>query len=110
MTLQEQMISILLIALGTMGTRFIAFIVFPSSKEPPRIIQFIAKLLPTAVMAMIVIYAYKDNIMNLSNLNMTIPTTIATLITIALHLWKRHLLLSISVGTIIYMLLHQLMQ
>lgn len=105
MTLTQQIITIGMVVLGTMITRFLPFIVFPASKPTPKYIQYLGKVLPGAVFGMLVIYCLK----NVSILGGThgIPEAISIILVICLHLYKRQMLLSIAGGTICYMLLVQ---
>ena len=45
--------------------------------------------------------------MNVLQFSYGLPELIAIAVTVALHLWKRQMLLSIALGTICYMLLVQ---
>ena len=105
MTLTQQIITIGMVVLGTMITRFLPFIVFPAGKPTPKYIQYLGKFLPGAVFGMLVIYCLK----NVSILGGThgIPEAISIILVICLHLYKRQMLLSIAGGTICYMLLVQ---
>ncbi len=105
MTLTQQIITIGMVVLGTMITRFLPFIVFPAGKPTPKYIQYLGKVLPGAVFGMLVVYCLK----NLSILGGThgIPEAISIILVICLHLYKRQMLLSIAGGTICYMLLVQ---
>jgi len=106
MTLQQQILTIAVVALGTMLTRFLPFILFPAGKETPKFIRYLGKYLPPAVFGLLVVYCLK-NVTLLEN-PYGIPEAIAIAVVAALHLWKRQLLLSIAGGTICYMLLVQL--
>lgn len=105
MTLTQQIITIGMVVLGTMITRFLPFIVFPAGKPTPKYIQYLGKVLPGAVFGMLVVYCLK----NVSILGGThgIPEAISIILVICLHLYKRQMLLSIAGGTICYMLLVQ---
>ena len=105
MTLGEQMITIGIIVLGTMTTRFLPFLIFPPGKETPKYIQYLGKVLPAAVFGLLVVYSLKG----VSILTGThgIPELISIVLVVALHLWKRQMLLSIAGGTVCYMLLVQ---
>lgn len=105
MTLTQQIITVALCALGTMITRFLPFIVFRSDKPTPKYIQYIGNALPPAIFGMLVIYCLKD--VSLLGGSHGIPEAIAIIAVIALHLWKRNMLLSIAGGTVCYMLLVQ---
>lgn len=106
MTLTQQIITIALCALGTMVTRYLPFIVFSSKKPTPLFVQYLGRALPSAIFAMLVVYCLKD----VSVLRGThgLPELLAIVVTIALHLWKRQMLLSIAGGTVFYMMLVQM--
>ena len=106
MTLTQQFIIIGAAVLGTMLTRFLPFLIFPGNKETPKYIQYLGKVLPSAVFGMLIIYCLKN--VNLLTGSHGIPEFIAIGVVVALHLWKRQMLLSIAGGTICYMLLVQL--
>lgn len=105
MTLTEQIITVAAVAAATMLTRFIPFIVFPSGKPTPKYIQYLGKVLPSAVFGLLIIYCLK-NIDILSG-NRGIPELISIAAVVSLHIWKRQMLLSIAGGTVCYMLLVQ---
>lgn len=105
MTLNEQLITIALIVLGTMTTRFLPFLVFPPGKETPKYIQYLGKVLPAAVFGLLVVYSLKG--VNVLAGTHGIPELISISVVIALHLWRRQTLLSIAGGTVCYMLLVQ---
>lgn len=60
MTFTEQIITIATVVAGTMITRFLPFILFPANKKTPPLVAFLGKVLPTAVMGMLVVYSLKD--------------------------------------------------
>ena len=105
MTITEQIITIAMRVLGTMLTRFLPFAVCRSSLPTPRYIQYLGKVLPGAVFAMLVIYCLRN--ISLLQGSHGLPELLASAVTVALHLWKRQMLLSIAGGTICYMLLIQ---
>lgn len=105
MTLSQQIITIAMVSLGTMITRFLPFLVFPAGKETPKYIRYLGKVLPAAVFGMLVIYSLKD--ISLFTGSHGVPELISILVVIGLHFWKRQMLLSIAGGTICYMLLIQ---
>ncbi|MDO4364946.1 MAG: branched-chain amino acid transporter permease [Clostridia bacterium] len=103
MTLTQQIITVSLCIGGTMLTRFLPFAVFKENKETPRFVQYIGKILPSAVFGMLVIYCLKNvDIMHGSH---GLPEFISIIVTGGLHLWKKQMLLSIAGGTFCYMLL-----
>lgn len=88
--------------LGTMVTRFLPFLIFPEGKEPPEFIQYLGKVLPYAVIGLLVIYCLKDVP---GSGTYGIPEFLAIAFIVLLHRWKKSILLSIGGGTVFYMLL-----
>lgn len=106
MTVTEQIITIAMVAVGTMLTRFLPFIVFPSDKPTPKFVQYLGKVLPPAIFGLLVIYCLKNaDVMSGTH---GIPELIAITAVVALHLWKRQMILSVAGGTICYMILIQI--
>ena len=106
MTLAQQLITIGLCAAATMLTRFLPFLVFSAKRPTPKYIQYLGRALPGAIFAMLVVYCLKD--VSILSGSHGLPELIAIAVTIALHLWKKQLLLSVAAGTICYMLLVQM--
>ena len=105
-TIWQGAITIVTVVLGTMCTRFLPFLVFPESKQPPRIIEYFGQVLPYAMTGLLVVYALRNTpILTGSH---GLPELIACTVIVLLHVWKRNMLLSIAGGTIVYMLLVQL--
>lgn len=105
MTAGQHVIIIALVAFGTMITRFLPFILFPANKPTPKYIQYLGKALPPASLGLLVVYALKD--VNVLQGSHGIPELIAVILVLAVHLWKRQMLLSIAIGTVCYMVLVQ---
>ena len=105
MTTTQSIITIVAVVLGTMGTRFLPFLIFPEGKTPPAYIQYLGKVLPYAVIGLLVIYCLKDVP---ASSTYGLPEAIAILFIMVLHKWKKNTLLSIGGGTILYMILVQM--
>ena len=104
MTTTQSIINIVAVVLGTMATRFLPFLIFPEGKTPPVFIQYLGKVLPYAVISLLIIYCLKDVPASTTH---GLPEAIAILFIIVLHKWKKNTLLSIAGGTILYMILVQ---
>lgn len=102
MTWNEVFIAISVVTAGTMLTRFLPFIVF---REQNALMDFLSKMLPTAAMAMLVVYSFKD--VNIFTGSHGIPEFLAGLLTILLQIYIKNVLLSMAAGTICYMYLVQ---
>lgn len=104
-SIPESFIFFGLIAITTMLTRILPFLVFPENKKVPKYITYLGEVLPYTIIAMMVIYCIKDVSF------VRAPFGVAEVISIgvlgALHFWKKNTLLSIGVGTILYMILTQ---
>lgn len=105
LTPSQIIITILSISIGAMITRFSPFLLFPEKKEPPKIVSYLGRVLPPAMMGLLVVYCLKN--VSLLNDPHGIPELVAIAAIVALHRWKNNVLLSIGGGTVIYMLLVQ---
>lgn len=94
------------VSLVTIALRFLPFLIFGNNRETPGFISYLGKVLPYAIMAMLVVYCLKG--VSFMNAPYGIPEAIAVIAVVLLHLWKRNTLLSIVGGTVGYMLLVQL--
>lgn len=106
MTVTQQLITIGVVVLGTMLTRFLPFLIFPAGKPTPKYIQYLGTVLPAAVFGLLIVYCLR-NVEILSGSH-GIPELIAIALIVVLHKWKRNMLLSIAGGTICYMVLVQM--
>lgn len=106
MTTWQGVVTVLMAVLGTIITRFLPFVLFPESKNPPRIVDYLGKVLPYAMTGLLVVYSLKN--VNPFAGSHGIPEVIAIAAIVVLHVWKRNMLLSIAGGTVVYMALLQL--
>ena len=106
MTLTQQIITIAMVVLGTIITRFLPFLIFLAGKATPKYIQYVGKVLPAAVFGLLVVYCLRS--VDLFSGSHGLPEAVSIALVIALHLWKRQMLLSIAGGIVCYMLLVQL--
>ena len=106
MTLSQEIITIGMVVLGTALTRYLPFLLFPAGKPTPKYIRYLGKVLPAAVFGLLVVYCLRN--VDLFAGSHGIPELLAVLAVVLLHLWKRQMLLSIAGGTILYMILVQM--
>ena len=92
------------IALVTIGLRFLPFLIFRSG-HTPKFIAYLGKVLPFSIMGMLVVYCLRGT--SFAALENWLPAAISCAAVVALHLWKRITLLSIIGGTVCYMILVQ---
>lgn len=97
-------ILITIMAVVTIAIRFAPFVIF--SKGTPKALKYLGDVLPYSVMAMLVVYCLKG--VSVLSGSHGIPEAISIGCVVGLHKWKHNTLLSIVVGTVVYMLLVQL--
>jgi len=97
-------ILVAVMALVTMALRFLPFLVF--RKKTPPYIEYLGKVLPAAIMGMLVVYCLKD--VNITAAPYGLPELLAVGCVVGMQVWKRNSILSILAGTAVYMLLIRL--
>lgn len=102
---QQAWLMVAVIALVTAGLRFLPFLIFGGGRRTPAIITRLGSALPSAVMAMLVVYCLRG--VNFATAEGWLPALLACLLTAGLHVWKRSTLLSIVSGTVAYMVMVQ---
>ena len=123
LTAGQAIASIAVMALVTFLTRALPFLLFDRKGSPPKLVLYLGRVLPPAVIAMLIVYCLRgvdfgatvslltgggwDSRALLLAAASWAPQLIAALAVVLLHLWKRNNLLSIFGGTILYMVLVQ---
>ena len=97
---------IAVMALVTMLLRFLPFLIFGENRKTPKLITYLGRVLPYAIMGMLVVYCLKG--VTPLAYPYALPELLACAAVVLLHIWKRNTLLSIGVGTVFYMVLVQL--
>lgn len=105
MTPLQAAASIAVMAAVTFLTRALPFLLFGRGGEPPRIVLYLGRYLPPAVIAMLIVYCLKG--VSFDQAANWAPALIASLAVAGVHIWKRNNMLSIVGGTILYMVLVQ---
>ena len=105
MTFNQIIITIAAMALGTMLTRFLPFILFPANKLTPQYVNYLGQILPYSVIALMVVYTLKD--VSLVARPWGLPEILALAYIAVVQIIKRNNLLSMISGTILYMFLVQ---
>lgn len=101
--------AVLLVAVTSAVTillRFLPFAVFSGNRKTPAYVTYLGKVLPYAIMGMLVVFCLKG--VSLTAAPYGIPEAIACALVILLHVWKRNTLVSILGGTVCYMVLVQM--
>ena len=106
LTFFETLGILLAVAAGMIVTRFAPFVLFPDSKKPPEFVSYLGRVLPPAVMGLLVVYCLKG--VRLTAFPFGLPELIAIGVVVLVHFWRHNTLLSIGAGTVCYMLLVQM--
>lgn len=97
---------IVIMAVITALLRTLPFLIFRNNKKTPAFVTYLGKILPYAIMAMLVVYCLKN--ISFSSVSAWLPEIISCAVVVLIHLWRRNTLISIISGTVCYMLLIQL--
>ncbi|MBQ2286460.1 MAG: AzlD domain-containing protein [Clostridia bacterium] len=90
-------------SLVTILLRFLPFLIF--GKETPKYVSYLGRVLPPAIIGMLVIYCLKD--ITVSAFPYGLPELISVACVMVVQIWKRNSLISILSGTVMYMILVQ---
>ena len=96
---------ILAVSVGTQLTRWLPFWLFPEDKEPPAVVTYLGRVLPAAMMGLLVVYCVKG--VDWLAAPHGVPELLSVAAVALLHRWRGNVLLSIGGGTALYMLLVQ---
>ena len=99
----QAVVIIFVMGIAVQFTRWLPFLIFDKRQELPPIINYMGKVLPAAMMGLLVVYCFKDY--DFADAAVIIPALVAAVIVAVLHLWKRNMVLSIALGTAVYMVL-----
>lgn len=103
LTTSQTMIIILMVAFGAMLTRFLPFLIFGRMEKVPKNIEYLGKTLPYATIGMLVVYCLKG--VTFTRQPYGLPELVSILFIVWIHNKKRNTLISIGLGTLIYMIL-----
>ena len=101
----QTLASIAVMAVVTFLTRALPFILFDRGDHPPKLVLYLGRVLPPAIIAMLIVYCLKG--VTFATLGGWVPPLAAGLAAVLLHLWKGNDLISIFGATVFYMVLVQ---
>ena len=101
----ESLLSIAVMAGVTFLTRALPFLLFDRGEKPPRVVLYLGRVLPPAIIAMLIVYCVRG--VTFAAPAGWVPTLLAGLAAVLLHLWKGNDLSSIFGATGLYMVLVQ---
>ena len=101
------LLAILVMAGVTVLLRFLPFLIFGGRAKTPEFIEYLGKVLPYAIMGMLVVYCLKG--ISFNTVINWLPACIGVVLTAVIQIWKRNTIYSILVGTVVYMVLIRIM-
>ena len=103
---RHAMIIILVMGLMTLATRILPVIIFSRGDKVPDYILYLGKVVPYTAMGLLIVYCMKD--VPVLEAPHAIPEIISLAAVALTYLWKRNSILSVVVGTALYMVLVQM--
>ncbi len=100
------MIILLIIGAVTIATRILPVLIFGRNEEIPSYILYLGKTVPFTAMGLLIVYCLKD--VSITQAPHGLPELIALTAVTVTYLWKRHTIFSVLIGTVIYMVLVQI--
>ena len=101
----QSLLSIAVMAGVTFLTRALPFLLFDRGEKPPRVVLYLGRVLPPSIIAMLIVYCVRG--VTFAAPAGWVPTLLAGLAAVLLHLWKGNDLISIFGATGLYMVLVQ---
>ena len=90
-------------AVITFLLRALPFLLFHGDKKMPEWLARLSSVLPSAIMAVLIVYCLRGAKGDMAHTG--VPGLIAVLLTAVIYRWKHQTLLSIFLGTAVYMML-----
>ncbi len=97
------LLAIVMSALITFGLRALPFVLFRGGRSMPEWMQRLGQILPSAIMAVLIVYCLKGAKSN--PIGIGIPGIIAVAVVVASYKRKHNTFISIIVGTAAYMIM-----
>jgi len=105
MTTTQVLLTIFVIAAATFLTRALPFLLFPAGRRTPGYVAYLGNALPCATIGMLIVYCVKG--VSPSQWPHGLPELVSIAAVALVQLYRRNTLISIVVGTVLYMILIQ---
>lgn len=102
---KHALLVILVMGLATLATRLLPVLIFGRGEKVPDYLMYLGKVVPYTAMGLLIVYCLKD--VPVWEAPHALPELIALGVVSASYLWKRNTILSVVLGTAVYMLLVQ---
>lgn len=105
LTTGQALASIAVMAAVTLLTRALPFLLFDRGEHPPKLVLYLGKVMPPAIIAMLIVYCLRG--VTFATPSGWLPPLLAGAAAVLLHAWKGNDLLSIFGATAFHMILVQ---
>lgn len=98
---------ILAMGIATFATRIVPVLLFGRGSKVPDYVMYLGKVVPYTAMGLLIVYCLKD--VQLIESPHALPEIAAMAVVVLSYLWKRNSILSVVIGTALYMAMIQMM-
>ena len=105
MSTREVYLAIAIVIAITFAIRTVPLFFFSGKKQLPKVVGDLGNLLPYSMMGLLIVYCLRT--MRFTAPGEYVPLIVATVVTALSYLWKRKSIVSIILGTAVYMFLIQ---
>lgn len=102
---RHAMIVIVAMGLAVLATRIMPVLIFGRGEKVPEYILYLGRVVPYTAMGLLIVYCLRD--VPVFDSPHGLPEIISLAVVTATYLWKRNTILSVVIGTVLYMFLVQ---
>ena len=103
---RHALIIIVVMGLMTLATRILPVLIFGRGEKVPDYIMYLGRVVPYTAMGLLIVYCLRD--VQILDAPHALPE-LAVLAAVCLtHMWKHNTILSVVTGTVLYMILVQI--
>ena len=99
------MIVIVVMGLAVLATRIVPVLIFGRGEKVPEFIMYLGRVVPYTAMGLLIVYCLRD--VPVLEAPHALPEIISLAVVTLTYLWKRNSILSVVIGTVLYMFLVQ---
>ncbi len=102
---RHAMIVIAVMGLAVLATRIVPVLIFGRGEKVPEFILYLGRVVPYTAMGLLIVYCLRD--MPVFDSPHGLPELLSLAVVTGTYLWKRNTILSVVIGTALYMFLVQ---
>lgn len=102
---RHALIIIIVMGAATLATRILPVLIFGRNERIPDLVLYLGRVVPFTAMGLLIVYCLKD--VSVLQDPHALPEVIALAAVTVTYLWKKNPILSVVIGTVLYMFLVQ---